>query len=147
MYQFVLILHLLGAAVWTGGHLVLVVTILPRALRAKDPQVLVEFESAYEPLGLAALATQVITGLWLAYYYLPDPAQWFALDSTVSIYLSIKFVLLALTLGLALDARLRLVPRLDATNLWAFAYHIIGVAITAVLFIVAGVGLGTGGFF
>lgn len=34
-----LFLHLLGAAIWVGGHLVLALGILPGALRRRDPQV------------------------------------------------------------------------------------------------------------
>jgi putative copper export protein len=147
MYQFILITHVLGATIWTGGHLVLTLTILPRALKAKNPEVLLEFESTYEPLGLGALLTQVITGLWLTWRYLPDPSQWFTLDSTASIYVSLKLVLLAATIALAVDARLRVVPSLGPDSLTSFAYHIVSITIIAVLFVVVGVGLGTGGLF
>jgi len=147
MYQFMLITHVLGATIWTGGHLVLTLTILPRALRTRNPEVLLEFESAYEPLGLGALLTQVITGLWLSWHYLPDPWQWFALDSTASVYVSLKLGLLAATIALAVDARLRVVPSLGPDSLASFAYHIVTITIIAVLFVVVGVGLGTGGLF
>ncbi len=147
MYQFMLITHVLGATIWTGGHLVLALTILPRALKAKNSKVLLDFETAYEPLGLAALLAQVITGLWLAWHYLPNPSQWFALDSTASVYVSLKLVLLAATIALAVDARLRVVPSLGPDNLASFAYHIVSITIIAVLFVVVGVGLGTGGLF
>ncbi|MBK7271345.1 MAG: hypothetical protein IPI07_18095 [Flavobacteriales bacterium] len=36
MVFLVLVLHLLGAAVWVGGHLVLSLTVLPGALRDRD---------------------------------------------------------------------------------------------------------------
>ncbi|MBV1860098.1 MAG: hypothetical protein KUG77_16920, partial [Nannocystaceae bacterium] len=36
--------HILGATVWTGGHLVLVLVVLPRARRGGDPSVVQEFE-------------------------------------------------------------------------------------------------------
>ena len=44
MYRLVLALHLIGAAVWIGGHIVLCVTVLPRALRNRDPNPIREFE-------------------------------------------------------------------------------------------------------
>jgi len=147
MYQFMLIIHILGATIWTGGHLVLALTILPRAMKSRSPEILLDFEAAYEPLGLAALLTQVITGLWLTFYYLPDWSEWFTLNSTASVYVSLKLVLLAATIVLAVDARLRIVPTLNPDSMASFAYHIIGITITAVLFIVIGVGLGTGGLF
>ncbi|HNU82460.1 MAG TPA: hypothetical protein PKO05_03380 [Thermoanaerobaculia bacterium] len=37
MYATILLLHILGATIWTGRHLVLAVTILPRFLRARSP--------------------------------------------------------------------------------------------------------------
>jgi uncharacterized membrane protein len=43
MYQLMLILHVLGATVWTGGHLVLAITILPQALRRHDPELILGF--------------------------------------------------------------------------------------------------------
>ncbi|TDO16827.1 MULTISPECIES: hypothetical protein [Halomonas] len=36
MIAMLLLLHLLGATVWTGGHLVLAATILPRVLKGRD---------------------------------------------------------------------------------------------------------------
>lgn len=147
MYAFILIMHVLGATIWTGGHLVLALTILPRALGAGEPKVLLDFESAYEPLGIGALVTQVITGLWLTWYRLPDLSQWFTLDSTTSVYVSLKLLLLAVTIALALDSRLRVIPSLGPGNLRSFALHIWAVTIMAVLFVVFGVGLATGGLF
>ena len=47
---------------------------------------------------------------------------------------------------LALHARLRLIPDLSAARLPALARHIAGVTVLAVLFVVAGVSLRTGGF-
>ena len=63
MYSLLLLLHILAATVWTGGHLVLALTVLPRALRARDPQILLQFESGYERVGMPALLLQVLTGL------------------------------------------------------------------------------------
>ena len=145
-YQIVLLFHLLGATVWTGGHLVLAITILPRALRRLDPRIILDFESGYEKLGIPALLIQVITGLWLAHRYVPEFSRWFVFDTALSTYVAIKVILLIATLLLALDARLRIVPRLDQGNLWSLAYHIIGTTVLSVLFLAAGVGIRTGGF-
>ena len=38
MYALMLFLHVLGATVWTGGHLVLALTWLPRVLRERSPE-------------------------------------------------------------------------------------------------------------
>ena len=44
LYRILIALHLIGAAVWIGGHLVLATTILPRALRNRDPSIILDFE-------------------------------------------------------------------------------------------------------
>ena len=72
MYPYVFALHLLAATVWTGGHLVLAFTVLPRALRQRSPQALLDFEQGYEHMGMPALLIQVATGLWMALQLVPD---------------------------------------------------------------------------
>lgn len=71
-----LFLHLLGAAIWVGGHLVLALGILPGALRRRDPQAIRAFEQVYERIGIPALLLQVVSGLWLASLWLPFD-HWF----------------------------------------------------------------------
>jgi putative copper export protein len=133
-----LILHLLGATVWTGGHLVLCLGILPQALRAQDPQRIIDFEAVYERLGLPALAMQVVTGLLLAAGYVPV-GQWFNPSNPMVHVLWTKGLLLLLTVGFALHARLRLIPNLSAPRLKALAWHIGAVTVTSVLFVIVGV--------
>ena len=144
MYGMFLLLHVLSATVWTGGHLVLALTILPRVLREKSPAELLRFESAFERVGLPALFIQVLTGTWLAYRMMPDITQWFAFDNPVSRLLMLKLFLLAVTVALALDSRLRLIPRLSANTLTSLAWHIVVVTILSVLFVVVGVSFRSG---
>ena len=66
LYNALVILHLLGASVWVGGHIVLVRVILPSALKERDPKRILDFEHGYGKVGMMALAIQVVTGLWLA---------------------------------------------------------------------------------
>lgn len=143
MYSTALILHLLAATVWTGGHLVLASTVLPRALAARDPAILHSFEQGYEKIGIPALLIQVASGLWLAHLQLP-PAQWFDLSTPSSRLIAVKLALLALTAGFAVDARLRLIPRLSAATLPAMAWHIWPVTLFAVLFVFVGAGFRLG---
>jgi uncharacterized membrane protein len=63
VYGLLIVLHVLGATIWTGGHLVLVTGFLPAALRDRDPNVLSQVESRYERVGMPALVVQVITGV------------------------------------------------------------------------------------
>ncbi len=147
MFQLVLILHLLGASVWTGGHLVLAIGFLPRALRRRDPGLLLDFESRFERIGIPALLVQIVTGLLLAWRYVPEPARWLSFESHVTGHIFVKLILLALTLALALDARLRLIPRLDARRLPSLAAHVVAVTVLAVLFVAVGAGIRIGGLF
>ncbi|HEX9880670.1 MAG TPA: CopD family protein [Candidatus Binatia bacterium] len=146
MYRLLVILHLLGAAVWIGGHIVLCVSILPRALRLRDPAPVRDFERGYEPVGITALFLQIITGIWLAYLHLPEVSGWFSLESTFSRAVWLKFILLAATLVLAGHARLRIHPRLGPDNLSLLAVHIVTITLLSILFLIAGVAIRTGGW-
>lgn len=131
---------------WIGGHLTLSVAVLPRALRRGDPTLIREFEQGYEPLGMGALAIQVLTGLWLAHLQLQGVASWFSFDSTFTRGLILKFVLLAATVLLALHARLRIHPRLGPGNLSLLAYHIVAITLLSIGFLITGVAMRTGGW-
>lgn len=143
-YAILIALHLLGACIWTGGHLALAVAVLPRALRQRRAQPIQDFERGFERMGLPALLAQVITGLWLAHLRLGAPAAWFAANPIARV-VQVKLTLLAATILLALHARLRLIPRLRDDNLPALAGHIVAVTVLAVFFVLAGVLFRVGG--
>ncbi len=145
MYRLLIILHLLGASVWVGGHLVLSLVVLPRALHARDASIVRQFESGYERIGLPALALQVLTGVWLALHWVPDIRGWLAPASLQGWLVLVKLGLLAATLALAAHARFRLVPVLDAGALSSLAYHIVGVTLLGVAMLMTGVAIRTGG--
>ena len=58
-----------------------------------------------------------------------------------------KLLLLGLTVALALHARLRLIPRLDTSNLGLLAAHILIVTALAVALVIVGVDFRTGALF
>ncbi len=144
MYGLVLILHILGATIWTGGHLILALTVLPVALKAKAPEALLRFEPQYERIGLPALLVQVITGIWLAHNLVPDFSQWADLYNPVTRLILLKLSLLLITVLFAADARIRVFPKLTKHNLKSMSFHIIAVTILSVLFVVVGVSFRTG---
>lgn len=139
MYPYLLALHILGATVWTGGHLVFASTVLPRVLKDRDPAGLLKFESGFEKIGIPALLIQVLTGVWLAQRIVP-PGQWFELATPQARLIVLKLALLAGIALFALDARLRLIPNLTERNLVALAWHVWPVTLLSVLFVFAGVG-------
>jgi putative copper export protein len=144
MHSALLLIHVLSATIWTGGHLVLAFRILPRVMRNKSPGELLQFESAYETLGMPALLVQIGTGLWMAFDFRPEFASWFRLDDGPSVLIMAKLALLALTGAIAMDARLRIVPHLSEDNLPSMARHIAAVTALSVLFVVVGVSFRTG---
>lgn len=147
MYGLVVFLHVLGASVWVGGHLVLALTVLPRALKARQPEILLAFERGFERVGMPALLLQVVTGLWLAHRYLPAIADWFTLGARIPAHVLAKLALLAGTLALAASARWRVIPRLTPQMLPTLAWHVALVTLFAVLFVAVGVSLRTGFLF
>ncbi|MBD1847000.1 copper resistance protein CopD [Cyanobacteria bacterium FACHB-63] len=145
LFKILVILHTLGATVWTGGHLVLAATVLPRALKERNPDRIHQFEEQFEGFGLAALLMQVITGLSLTWIYFPRLQDFLALDSFLSVYIAIKLGLLLGTVLLAVHARFFIIPNLTKETLNSLAYHIVGVTTLAVLFVVFGAGIRLGG--
>jgi putative copper export protein len=145
LYYFLLTLHLLGATIWTGGHLVLATTVLPRALRARRASILTDFEQGYERLGMPALAVQIVTGLWLAHRLLGSPANWFS-DAPLAHVVHFKLLCLAGTAALAVHAKTRVLPRLSDATLPVMAWHVGGVTVFSILFVLAGASARLGGF-
>ncbi|REJ39863.1 MAG: copper resistance protein CopD [Microcystis flos-aquae TF09] len=145
LFKILVILHTLGATVWAGGHLLLAVTVLPQALKNREPDRIRQFEQYFEGFGLSALLLQVITGLGLTWIYLPRFRDFWSFDSFLSVYIGIKLALLLLTLILALHSRFFLIPKLSEENLNVLALHIVAVTTLAVLFVIFGAGIRLGG--
>jgi putative copper export protein len=146
MYGLIPFLHVLGATIWTGGHIVLSVVVLPGVLRERAPDKLLRFEAAFEKIGMPALLVQVITGVLLAKRLIPDFAGWFDFSNPVAHVVVTKLTLLALTVALALDARFRVLPKFDASRLTDMAWHIVPVTVLSVLFVATGVSFRAGWF-
>lgn len=136
-----LIIHVLGACVWTGGHLVLATSVLPNALKTSDIEALSAFEARFERIGIPSLIAQVVTGIWLAHHYLPNPLSWWNFDQPVHAQISLKLLCLGFTVALALHARLRLIPNLNQTNLRFLALHIWMVTLLSIVFVIAGLSI------
>ncbi len=147
VFPLLVIVHALAATVWTGGHLVLDLGVLPRALREQSAVSIRSFEETFEPLGLTALAIQVVSGLWLGGIYLPGFQGLLNPANPIGMLVGVKLLLLAATAALAVHARLRLIPNLTDDHLGGLAWHIRGITALAIAFVVVGalirlVGLG-----
>jgi uncharacterized membrane protein len=64
--KWLVLLHVLGATIWAGGHLILSIAFLPKALKERKLNIILDFEKQYERVGIPALLLQVITGFWMA---------------------------------------------------------------------------------
>ena len=144
MFNYLLILHLLGAAIWTGGHLILALVVLPKVISSRNLDALLQFEQQFEKIGMPALGVQIITGLWMAYRILPNVSAWFTFDNDISILIGMKLILLLMTAMVAIHARFWVIPKLSADNLNGFAINIILVTLFAVSFVVVGTLFRTG---
>jgi putative copper export protein len=137
MYYTMLLLHLLGATVWIGGHLILLFRYLPQALWKKDLPALQAFETRFEVIGIPALLIQVATGIWLAQNLVPF-SLWGDWKNPLAHGIQAKLLFLGVTALLAVDARLRVIPKLSEKNIGSLAAHIVPVTLIAVLFGVVG---------
>ena len=146
MHHILLIFHLLAATVWIGGHLILSIGFLPKALKEKDPGIITNFEKSYEKIGLPALLILVITGIFLSYRYGITISNWFSFENAIEKVVSIKLILLFLTLVLAIHARIFIIPKLSAKSLPFMAAHIILITMVGLTMMIVGTFVRFGGF-
>jgi putative copper export protein len=139
-------LHLLFATIWVGGHLVLSIGILPQAIKTKDVSIIVNFESIYEKIGIPSLVGQILTGIVLFLMRVENYSVLLRWDDFIGRHFILKILLLLFTIGLAIHARLRIVPKLNKENLNILAIHIIAVSIVGVLFVLVGISIRLGIF-
>lgn len=135
--KWLILLHVLGATVWAGGHLILSIGFLPKALKEKDISVIVNFEKHYERVGIPALLIQVITGIWMALIYVPI-GEWLSFDTKHHLYLWTKIGLLLTTIVFAVHARFFIFPTLTIEKLPSMAFHIVMATMLAVMFVITG---------
>lgn len=112
--------------------------VLLPALKSRDHTRITDFERYFERVGVPALLLLILTGLWLAYHQLPNLSLWFSLNSVSSRTIAVKLLLLAVTLVLALHARLKIIPKLTTDSLGNLAFHITLVTVIAILFALTG---------
>lgn len=135
--KWLILLHVIGASVWAGGHLILSFCFLPKALKELNPEIILDFEKHYEHIGLPALLIQVVTGIWMALIYVPLK-EWGSFATAHHVYLWTKLGLLLVTLMLAIHARFFILPKLSVEKLPLLAFHIVLVTVLAVSFIIVG---------
>lgn len=139
-HHLLLVIHLLAATVWVGGHLYLVICILPGVLKKKDPSRLLRFEKSFEPLGIPSLILLVITGIWMGYHFGVRLPTWFSFQTPIERVVSTKLVLLFTTVLFALSAQIRVIPSLRKSpkKLSEMAFHAISVTLLGMALLTLG---------
>ena len=140
-HHLILILHLIAATIWVGGHLVLAIGFLPKALKRKDFSYIGNFEKTYEPIGMPSLAVLVITGILMAYDYNAGLSSWFSFATPIERVVSLKLTCLLTSICFAISAQTRVLPKLrkgQLNKLPEMAVHIICVTFIGVVMVVLG---------
>ena len=140
-HHLILILHLIAATIWVGGHLVLAIGFLPKALKRKDFSYIGNFEKTYEPIGMPSLAVLVITGILMAYDYNAGLSSWFSFATPIERVVSLKLTCLLTSICFAISAQTRVLPKLrkgQLNKLSEMAVHIICVTLIGVVMIILG---------
>jgi putative copper export protein len=145
MYKVLVILHLLGAATWIGGHFVLVGVVLSGARRERSTQRILDFERGFGKIGLGALALQLLTGALLTLHWVPDLQTIFSAPTPASGLIAVKAFLLVLTTALAGHTYHLVLPRLTPERMGSFAVHAWITTVFAVAMLVAGALIRLGG--
>jgi len=139
-HHLLLIIHLISATVWVGGHLYIAIRILPKALRLKNCDELLGIEKNFEPIGMTALLLLVVSGVWMTLQFGIDLHQWFSFSTPIERVTSTKLLLLFSTLLLAISAQTRLIPKLKANpeKIVEMGLHIISVTLIGLTMLILG---------
>ena len=145
LHHFLLIIHLISATIWVGGHLVLSIRYLPSALKQKDPAIILNYEKKFEVLGMSSLLLLIITGIMMAYDFGVSFDSWFSFSSGIEKVVSIKLLLLLFTFLLALIAQFSVIPNLSKHNINKMAVLIVSVTLIGVTMLILGSSVRYGG--
>ncbi len=138
MLHILLIIHILSATIWVGGHILLLTRYLPKAFKDKNVRIIIDYESQFEFIGIPALLIQVVTGIWMSFIYQVKIDNWFSFSTNIEKIISIKLILLLVTIILAVHARIFIIPKLGNHNLPLLTVHIILVTFIAISMLVLG---------
>ena len=137
-HQIILIIHLLAASIWVGGHLFLILRILPAKKKKKDISILSDFRLKFGKIGMPSLLILVVTGILLAYDYNVPISDWFSFSNPIEKIISIKLLLLFTSLSLAVHAQKVVFPKLTFNRMLPAIVEIIIVTLIAVSMLILG---------
>ncbi|MFN3604759.1 MAG: CopD family protein [Leptonema sp. (in: bacteria)] len=141
MYATLVVFHIIFASIWIGGHILLLLRVLPKALKEKNPKIILEFEASYETIGIPSLILQIISGILLFTLRVESISELFDWTNFYGRHLILKLFLLLLTIALAIHARFRILPNLKEKNMILLGLHIFAVTLLSIGFALVGVSL------
>lgn len=146
-HHLLLIIHILAATVWVGGHLYLIISILPNVLKTRNATKLLAFEKSFEPLGITALVFLVISGFWMMFQFGIRIKDIFDFATPIERVTSTKIILLITTILFALSAQFRVIPSLKHSpkKLPEMAIHAVCVTLIGAAMLVLGTFVRYGG--
>lgn len=137
-HQVTLILHLLAATIWVGGHLLLLLRYVPKAIKSKSLEELSAFRKNFEPVGMPSLFILIITGILMAYDYNITFEKWFLFENSIEKIVSIKLILLFISLTLAFITIKFVLPSINKISPFILYFIIFFVTTIAVTMLVLG---------
>ena len=137
-HQFILIIHILAATLWVGGHLLLLLRYVPKAIKSKSLEELSAFRKNFEPVGMPSLFILIITGILMAYDYNITFEKWFLFENSIEKIVSIKLILLFISLTLAFITLKFVLPSINKFSPFILYFIIFLVTTIAVTMLILG---------
>lgn len=137
-HQIILIIHLLAATIWVGGHLILAIRYVPKAITTKSLEELSIFRKNFEPIGIPSLLTLIITGILMAYDFNIPFEKWFSFENSIEKIVSVKIILLLISLSLAFITTKYILPFIDKLSPFLLYFIIFLVTTIAVTMFILG---------
>ena len=137
-HQIYLIIHLLAATIWVGGHLILLLRYVPKAIKNKSLEELSAFRKNFEPVGMPSLFILILTGILMAYDYNITFEKWFLFENSIEKIVSIKLILLFISLTLAFITIKFVLPSINKISPFILYFIIFLVTTIAVTMLVLG---------
>lgn len=137
-HQIVLIIHLLAATIWVGGHLLLLLRHVPKAIKSKSIEELSAFRKNFEPVGMPSLFILIITGILMAYDYNITFEKWFQFENSIEKIISVKLILLLISLTLAFITFKFVLPSINKISPFLLYFIIFLVTTIAVFMLILG---------
>ena len=144
-HQVTLILHLLAATIWVGGHLLLLLRYVSKAIKSKSLEELSAFRKNFEPVGMPSLFILIITGILMAYDYNITFEKWFLFENSIEKIVSIKLILLFISLTLAFITIKFVLPSINKISPFILYFIIFLVTTIAVTMLILGSLIRVGG--